>query len=511
MCRWIQICVAVAASSMVLVAPSPAALVADYQFNNNLQSSVGSPPDLQNIGGGNSFVTDMVSGQSRTVLQFPLGGGVLLSPTSGVISNGIYTIVVLFRFDEVGFGYKRIVSFKSPIEDSGLYSANLTSFTTAELNFYDSSATAHFGASPVIRAATYVQVVLTRDGSGTVVGYADGAQQFTFVDASSDGVIVGDTLRFFKDDTSEESAGAVARIALFDTALSAAEVAALNPKGVGGMYGSTNNQITGAVGAVGIVDQTNGAFSIIGDPTPGDEALTGIDFNSIGQLFGVVNASRSRNPSVLIRINPSIGALDATIGTVTDSVSMAGLRIVDLAFQPGSDVLFGIAQTGRLYRINTTTAVATLVGDTGLTGSLGLAFAPNGTLYLTSDRTLAQVDPSTGLPVSQMQMMFGSIDGNECVDGLAVRPSDGLLFGTACDSDSSVYRIDPITGVVTRIGPASSDEDPDTSDLAFFRPVPPVAAVPVASGRGVAGIVALLFICGALGLRPRARAVSAPD
>ena len=503
MYRWIQICVAVAASSMVLVAPSLAALVADYQFNNNLQSSVGSPPDLQNIGGGNSFVTDMVSGQSRTVLHFPQGGGVLLSPTSGVISNGIYTIVVLFRFDEIDFGYKRIVSFKSPIEDTGLYSSQRTTSIDAQLNFYDSSATDHFGASAVIRAGAYVQVVLTRDGSGTVVGYADGAQQFTFVDASNDGVIVGDTLRFFKDNTDEESAGAVARIALFDTVLSAAEVAALNPKGVGGMYGSTNNQITGAVGAVGIVDQTNGAFSIIGDPTPGNEALTGIDFNSIGQLFGVANASRSRNPSVLIRINPSIGALDATIGTVTDSVSTAGLRIVDLAFQPGSDVLFGIEQAGRLYRINTTTAVAALVGDTGLRGSLGLAFAPNGTLYATSDRTLAQLDPSTGLPVSQMDMIFGPT-GNECIDGLAVRPSDGLLFGTACDSDSSVHRIDPITGVATRIGPASSDEDPDTSDLAFFRPVPPAPAlgVPVASGRAVAGIVALLFIIGALRLYP---------
>jgi hypothetical protein len=497
---------------MVLVAPSPAALVADYQFNNNLQSSVGSPPDLQNIGGGNSFVTDTVNGQSRPVLQFPMGGGVLLTPTSGVIANGIYTIVVLFRFDEVGFGYKRIVSFKSPIEDTGLYSNNFTSFTTAELTFHDSSATDHFGTSPVIRAATYVQVVLTRDGSGTMVGYADGAQQFTFVDTSNDGVIVGDTLRFFKDDIDEESAGAVARIALFDTALTAAEVAALNPKGVGGMYGSTNNQIAGAVGAVGIVDQTNAAFSIIGDPTPGNEALTGIDFNSIGQLFGVANASRSRNPSVLIRIDPSIGALDATIGTVTDSVSMAGLRIVDLAFQPGSDVLFGIEQAGLLYRINTTTAVAVLVGDTGLGGSLGLAFAPNGTLYATSDRTLAQLDPSTGLPVSQMNMTFGPV-GNECVDGLAVRPSDGLLFGTACDSDASVYRIDPITGVATRIGPASIDDDPDTSDLAFFRPVPPVPAqgVPALSGRGVAGLIAVLLICGGLRLCPRTRAVSTPD
>ena len=73
-----------------------------------------------------------------------------------------------------------------------------------------------------------MQVVLTRDGSGQVVGYVNGRPQFAFLDSGNDGVIVGDTLRFFKDDGGEESAGAVARIRLFDTALSAAEVAALD-------------------------------------------------------------------------------------------------------------------------------------------------------------------------------------------------------------------------------------------------------------------------------------------
>jgi len=126
--------------------------------------------------------------------------------------------VALFRFDEIS-GYRRIVDFKDPPVDNGLY--GLDGF----LNFFDSA----IGASAVIPAATYVQVVLTRDGSGQVVGYVNGAQQFAFPDSGNDGVVVGNTLRFFKDDgSSEESAGAVARIRLFDTALSAAEVAALD-------------------------------------------------------------------------------------------------------------------------------------------------------------------------------------------------------------------------------------------------------------------------------------------
>jgi hypothetical protein len=266
------------------------------------------------------------------------------------------------------------------------------------------------------------------------------------------------------------------------------------------MYGSTNNRVAGAVGAVGIVDQTTGAFSFIGDPTPGNDVLAGIDFNSVGQLFGVDNPSGSANPSVLIRINPSTGVLDAAIGTVTDSVSTNGVRIVDLAFQPGTDVLFGISQDALLYRINTATAVATLVGATGLGSfSLGLAFAPNGTLYATSGSTLAQLDPNTGLPLTTMAMT------GPCIDGLAVRPSDGILFGTECDG-SSVQRIDPTTGVATFIGPPNS-ADPDTADLAFFRPLASPVRAPAVSGRGLASLAALLLVCGVLLRRRRTRAV----
>src|SRR5512144_2844645 len=117
MYRWMQICVAVAASSMALVAPSRGALVADYPFDNSLQSAVGSPPDLQNIGGSNTFVTDVVNGRSRTELRFTAGDGVALTPTTGVISSSIYTIVVQFRFDAVS-GYRRIIDFKNGTSDN---------------------------------------------------------------------------------------------------------------------------------------------------------------------------------------------------------------------------------------------------------------------------------------------------------------------------------------------------------------------------------------------------------
>jgi len=203
---------------------APATLVADYGFQGTLASSVGSPPDLTGLGPGtNSFVADTVDGESRTVLVFPQDNGVSLSPTTGVIPNDRFAIVILFRLDTVT-GYRRVLDFKNGQDDCGLYLLDGT------LHFFcDSSGTS------VITPGTYVQVVLTRDGSANVVGYVDGTQELTFNDSLGDGVIdANNTLRFFRDNEcvvptcGEDSAGAVARIRLYDDALTAAEVAALD-------------------------------------------------------------------------------------------------------------------------------------------------------------------------------------------------------------------------------------------------------------------------------------------
>ncbi len=198
-----------------------ATLKADYQFQNTRSSSGGASPDLTDIGSGiNSFVTDTVGGSSRTVLQFPKGNGLALSPTTGVIPSDTYSIALLFRFDEIS-GYRRIVDFKNGASDTGLYNLN------GNLHFYNITG----GTSAPIQANTYVQVVLTRDSAKNVVGYVNGVQQFSFVDTSDLALIdANNTLRFFKDDNAvpnEDSGGAVARIRLYNGALTPSEVAAL--------------------------------------------------------------------------------------------------------------------------------------------------------------------------------------------------------------------------------------------------------------------------------------------
>jgi hypothetical protein len=203
--------------------PEPADIVpaatADYLFQGSLESSLGRVPDLAGVGGGTGvFTVDGTTG--TTVLRFAGGRGLKLTPTTGVIGSSAYTIELLFRFDFVS-EYRKIIDFKGGSEDSGLYVLD------GCLTFFPKEQNALIS----IRPDSYVQVVLTRDRSGEVVGYVDGVRQFAFDDRRGLAEVNGrKILRFFVDDrttTGEHSSGAVSQIRLFDRPFTASEVAAL--------------------------------------------------------------------------------------------------------------------------------------------------------------------------------------------------------------------------------------------------------------------------------------------
>jgi hypothetical protein len=200
---------------------SDAAARADYLFQNTLASSVGSPPPLVNLGDSNAFQRESIGVVPRTVLAFPRGNGLVLPAATSVIPRDSYTIVAFFRFDEVS-GYRRIADFKDGTSDTGLYVYNGT------LHFYSGIN----GREQAIMPNAWVQVALTRDRTRNVAGYVNGVQQFSFVDDDDSAVIsAADTLRFFRDDNAvseEQSAGAVARIRLYDRPLSAREIVELS-------------------------------------------------------------------------------------------------------------------------------------------------------------------------------------------------------------------------------------------------------------------------------------------
>jgi uncharacterized protein (TIGR03437 family) len=197
-----------------------APLVADYQFQNSLRSQVGAPPALTSLG-SNSFETVTVDNRQRRALRFNQNNGVALFSTAGLISNQAYTVVLLFALTQTN-DYRRLIEFKNGTNNRGLYAYfDRLAFLTNRL--VD-------GSNGVIRPNTYVQVALTRDSAGNVAGYVNGVRQFAFVDTEAAALIEGNALRFFRDNNGdgEASEGHVARIRLYNAALSDSEIAALD-------------------------------------------------------------------------------------------------------------------------------------------------------------------------------------------------------------------------------------------------------------------------------------------
>jgi Concanavalin A-like lectin/glucanases superfamily len=212
------------AAALALLGASPslaATLKGDYRLDGTHASSCCGAPPLSDLG-PNSFAEEVVGGTSQTVLTFPLSSGV--SMPFGVIPTGSYSIAIQFRLENVD-GYRRLVDFSTGTTDRGLYNLN------GQLNYYPLVNGSR--SPPPIVANRYTDVVLTRDAATTrVVGYVDGREEIAFDDANGDAVFQPDLpVRFFKDDNlvgGEESAGAVARIRVYDGALTAAEVADLS-------------------------------------------------------------------------------------------------------------------------------------------------------------------------------------------------------------------------------------------------------------------------------------------
>jgi hypothetical protein len=230
----------------------------------------------------------------------------------------------------------------------------------------------------------------------------------------------------------------------------------------GGLGGHSNGDSTND-GSLGIINQATGVVTIVGHPA-GVSRITGLVFDPAGNLFGTTLAAGGFPPppppdsvSNLIRINPATGSLISSVPITTSGV---GISIADLAIQPGTNTIYGIRgpqdqhnDQGLLYTINPATGAATLVGNTGdFFGSI--AFAPNGTLYMSSadlddmgnliNIGLKKLNPLTAATLSSVPTVdfFGA---------LAVRPEDSVIFGGTGDS-GLMYTVNPLTGGETLVG-----------------------------------------------------------
>lgn len=222
-------------------------------------------------------------------------------------------------------------------------------------------------------------------------------------------------------------------------------------------------------GSLITIDQDTGAGALVGHPdaVPG---LTGLVFDIAGTLYGTTISGTlfTGRFSKLVRIDPGTGAqIGPAVPITADNLAIS---ITDLALQPGTNTLYGTSLSevdfiNSIYTIDPATGVATLIGSTGVTGAT-LAFGPDGTLYQTSavfDEVgfvagyLNTLDPDTGAVLTTSNPFTLAHVG-----GLAVRPTDGVIFASGGD-EGDIYTLSP-TGAQTFVGLTSVG---GVGDLAF--------------------------------------------
>jgi hypothetical protein len=207
-----------------------AILVHDYQFNGNLNDSLGGPSLVAN--GGSVSATNYTFG--------PNEGLSLSNGFTGFAGN--YSIVIDFSFLEKGdAAYAKIIDFQDLTSDTGLY--QLTEGGVSLLDLYDADVPpgdVGIGITP-ITFDVQIQVTLTRDAGGEVAGYVDGVQQFSFTDTDGHFVFseVNNVAHFFWDDDTTQNAevtsGQVDRIRIYSDAAAVPEPASLAIWGLGAL------------------------------------------------------------------------------------------------------------------------------------------------------------------------------------------------------------------------------------------------------------------------------------
>ena len=222
----IGLVVALAIACMPAAPALGATLRADYRFGEDLADVTGQAADLTEIDGPGAFESATVDGEERTVYRFAQNSGVRFeSAGAGSVAANDYSLVMLVQLDDVG-SYRRLVDLKNRTSDNGLYVVN------SRLSFFPLVD----GPVGAIDAGEFVQVAFTRGADGTTAGYVDGVQQFSFVDSdpSASGIsAIGPEglVHFFADNpggAADASSGQVARLRVYDGALTAQEVADLD-------------------------------------------------------------------------------------------------------------------------------------------------------------------------------------------------------------------------------------------------------------------------------------------
>jgi len=174
------------------------------------------------------------------------------------------------------------------------------------------------------------------------------------------------------------------------------------------------------------------------------------------RLIGV--ASDGGGSSGLYEVDPATG--DASLIGFTGASSMIGL-----AFDRSSGTLFGIDDRSDLWTLDPDTGAASFVGSgSGGFGEGGAVFTNDGALLASNDEELRLVDPGSG------DSFLIGVHGppGEDLSGMTIRP-DGTLLGYAkrgFDTDH-IVTIDRQTGEAAFLASLDADTPGDVGGLAW--------------------------------------------
>ncbi len=201
------------------VPASQAPLLADHRLEGTLANQVAGRPDLVLTGSGSpSVVTDSVLGAPRRVLHLPTGSGFRLD-ASGVLARDRYSVSLVFAPTSVG-GYWHIVDSRDPSRSTGFFLYEGHPWFNALLE----------SPAPPIPTNAYTALTLVKDGPNVRV-FQNGTR-ILHVHETDESVALDDQLGlslFRQSDGAYALAAKVARVRLFNGALTDAEVRSLAP------------------------------------------------------------------------------------------------------------------------------------------------------------------------------------------------------------------------------------------------------------------------------------------
>jgi hypothetical protein len=203
--------------------------------------------------------------------------------------------------------------------------------------------------------------------------------------------------------------------------------------------------------------------------------LNSLAQSSSGALFTVGARPGAPEDDQLIMIDPVTGAGHA-IATISGTIEGPSIR--SMAFSPSGDLI--AANWGSaLYKIDTTTGVASFLGPAGFGAAQSLAFSANGILY-SHDNALGlfTINPTTGAGtrISSVSQWIG-------LQSLAFSSSQEL-YGI---SGSVLYRLDTTTGWATWVGTGATA---DVRGMEFVPAVPLPSAI--WAGIGLLGLIGII-------------------